>query len=52
MIKVEFSKYVSFNSVEKIIYEFEDDITDEEIQKEFESWVWEDVVDKYCWNKI
>lgn len=29
--------------------EFEDDATEEEIEKEFETWVWQEVGDNYCW---
>lgn len=50
--KIEFSKYIGFRDTEKIIIEFEDDATEEEIQEEFESWVWEDIGDNYNWSEI
>jgi len=32
-------------------FEFTDDTTEEEIQEEFEAWVWQEVGDRYCWYK-
>lgn len=32
-------------------FEFEDDVTDEEIDKEFTEWVWQEVGDNYSWHK-
>lgn len=31
-------------------FEFPDDVTDEEIQKEFEQWVWNEIGDNFCWR--
>jgi hypothetical protein len=31
------------------IFEFEDDVTDEEIEKVYVDWVWEQVNDHFCW---
>ena len=30
---------------------FEDGTTDEEIEKEYIEWVWQEVGDNYCWYK-
>ena len=30
-------------------FEFEDNVSDDEITEEFESWVWQEVGDSYCW---
>ena len=32
-------------------FEFEDDATEEEIEKEYIGWVWQEVGDNYCWYK-
>ena len=32
-------------------FEFDDDATEEEIQEEFVTWVWEEVGDHYSWYK-
>ena len=31
--------------------EFEDDATDEEIEKEYIEWVWSEVGHNYCWYR-
>lgn len=51
MIKVIFECSENRNNHEEE-YEFEDDATDEEIQKEYEDWVWEQVGDNYTWYKV
>jgi len=33
-------------------FEFEDDITEKEIEEEFNDWVWNEVGDNYYWKKI
>jgi hypothetical protein len=51
MVKVKFACTENMNSYEED-YEFEDDITDEEIAQEFSEWVWQEVGDNYYWKKI
>lgn len=33
----------------EVTMEFEDDATDEEIQKEYVDWVWEQIGDQFTW---
>jgi len=51
MIKVTFTEYVSFGNEAKEQLEFEDGTSNEEIQQEFECWVWERVGDNFNWSK-
>lgn len=50
MIKVIFSCSENMNK-HKDEMEFDDDITDEEIEKEFVEWVWNEVGDHYTWYR-
>ncbi len=34
------------------IIEYDDDITDEQIQEDFEEWVWNEIGDKFYWNDV
>ena len=36
----------------KEIVEFDDDVTEEEIEKEFQDWVWDKVGDYVCWEEV
>ena len=50
MIKVIFKCSESRNNHQEEI-EFEDDVTEEEIEDEFKEWVWNEIGDHYCWYK-
>ena len=50
MIKVIFSCCENMNE-SKEEFEFEDDVTEEEIEDEFKEWVWNEIGDRYCWYK-
>lgn len=39
------------NDITEIV-EFEDETTDEEITKEFEDWVWEQIGDQFGWDAV
>lgn len=49
-MKVIFECNENMNQFKKEV-EFDDDITDELIEEEFKTWVWEQVGDYYCWYK-
>ncbi len=36
------------HNLKKEIREFEDDVTPDDVQEEFEEWVWEFIVDRVC----
>lgn len=38
-----------WNDVESVVVEFEDDVTDQEINEEFENWVWGLIGDSVTW---
>jgi len=50
MIKVIFKCVENMNEHEEEM-EFEDNITDEEIEEEHKEWVWQEVGDNYYWYK-
>jgi len=50
MIKVIFECYENRNEHQEEI-EFEDNVTDEEIEKEYVEWVWNEIGDNYCWYR-
>ena len=50
MIKVIFECCENMNE-SKEEREFPDGTTDEEIEKEYIEWVWQEVGDNYCWYK-
>lgn len=51
MIKVLFKYDRHWNDTVVEEFEFEDDIKDEEIDKEFEEWVWGLIQDKVYWER-
>lgn len=50
MIKIIFECSERMNEF-KEEFEFDDDVTDEEIQEEYENWVWQQVGDHFCWYR-
>ncbi len=50
MIKVIFECYENRNEFQEEI-EFEDDVTDEEIEAEWKEWVWNQIRDDYGWRR-
>lgn len=50
MVKVIFECNENMNHYAEEV-EFDDDITDEEIDKEFADWVWNQVSDNFTWYK-
>jgi len=32
-------------------FEFDDNVTDKEIQEEYENWVWQEVGDRFTWYR-
>lgn len=50
-ITFEFQDGYGEQNLNKETVEFEDDTTDDEIQEEFEEWVWQFIGDNVCWNK-
>ena len=50
MIKVIFECCENMNQYKEEV-EFEDDVTDEEIEDAYEDWVWEQVGDKFTWYR-
>lgn len=49
MRKITFEYTKGWNNVEKEEIEFEDNVSDEEIQNEFENWVWGIIGDSVTW---
>jgi hypothetical protein len=49
-IKFEFSE--GWGQTTEEIFEFEDDITDEEIESEYETWLWNLIGDKCHWEEV
>lgn len=50
MVKVVFSCNENMNRYEEEM-EFEDGVTDEQIEEEWKEWVWEQVGDNYSWYR-
>lgn len=50
MMKVVFKCGENMNEYEDE-FEFDDDVTDAEIQEEYERWVWEQVGDRFTWYR-
>ena len=50
MVKVIFECCENMNHYKEEV-EFPDDITDEEIGKEYENWVWEQIGDRFTWYR-
>ena len=50
MITVIFKCSENMNQYEDEI-EFDNDTTDEEIQEEYENWVWEQIGDRFTWYR-
>jgi hypothetical protein len=50
LIKVIFECSENMNKY-KEEFEFEDDVTEDDIQDEFEDWVWDAVGDHYSWYR-
>lgn len=50
MVTVVFECYENMNEY-KEEFEFEDDITNEKIEKEFTEWVWEQIRDNFGWRR-
>ncbi len=51
-MKVEFIDSLEWNNTQAEVMDFPDDITDKEIQAEYEMWVWERIGDNFGWTKI
>lgn len=51
MIKIIFKCTENMNEHQEE-FEFEDGTTDEEIQKEFEEWIWNEIGSYYCWYNV
>ena len=51
MVKVIFKCCENMNKYEEE-FEFEDDVTDEEIQEEYADWVWSQVSDNFTWYRV
>ena len=52
-MKVKFEFQWGFNQIEEEIFEFDDDITEEEIEEKYQFWLWESVIgDKVGWKII
>lgn len=54
MRKIQFEYQKGWGEHNKIkeIVEFEDDVTEDEIEKEFQDWVWGFVGDYVCWEEV
>lgn len=50
MIKVIFECFENQNKYQDE-FEFEDDITDEEIEEEYKEWVWNQIRDNFGWHR-
>jgi len=50
VVTVVFECYENMNEY-KEEFEFEDDITNEKIEKEFTEWVWEQIRDNFGWRR-
>lgn len=51
MIKVIFKCYENMNQYEEE-YEFEDNVTDDEIEEEWKQWVWNEIGDRFGWRRV
>lgn len=51
MVKVIFECSENMNRYKEVI-EFDDDVTDDIIQDEYENWVWEQVSDNFTWYRV
>ena len=51
MVKVIFLFIENMNRYKEVI-EFDDDVTDDIIQDEYENWVWEQVSDNFTWYRV
>lgn len=53
MKKIEFGFHWGIQfSPSKEIFEYEDDVTDEEINADFEDWIWNEIQDKVWWEEV
>lgn len=52
MKKIKFEFLEGWNQTTEEIFEFEDDITDEEIELEYELWLWNLIGDKCNWEEV
>lgn len=51
-IQFEYQKgYGEHNKIKEVV-EFDDDTTDEEIEKEFSNWAWQFIADYISWEEI
>lgn len=50
MVKVIFECYENMNEFQEEM-EFEDNITDKEIEEEWKEWVWEQIGENYGWRR-
>jgi len=48
MRKIEFSFSWGWNDYSKEIFEYEDDVTQEEIDNDYEEWLWNLIGDRCC----
>ena len=51
MVKVIFECYESMNPY-KEEYEFDDNVTDKEIEEEWKQWVWNEIGDIFGWRRV
>lgn len=53
MKKIEFGFHWGIQSIpSKEIFEYEDDVTDEEIQQDFEDWIWNEIGDRVWMEEV
>jgi hypothetical protein len=45
-----FKHYRGWNDVIEEEFEYEEDVTDEQINKDFEDWIWNEIGDSFSWR--